>query len=117
MAVPICLRLLEQLILAAASRTFWTAGRRRPMRMAMMAMTTNSSISVKPRIFRRIRIIPHSFRHARTKNKDSENVLGNRGPGGGHDGLEDRKDNEGILNTNAGHSKAALAAPLQALFL
>src|SRR5215210_4475107 len=30
----------------AASRTFWTAGRSRPIRMAMMAMTTNSSISV-----------------------------------------------------------------------
>src|SRR5262245_2429425 len=38
---------------AAASRTFWTAGRSRPMRMAMIAITTNSSISVKaPRIER-----------------------------------------------------------------
>jgi len=33
---------------AAASRTFWTAGNSRPIRMAMMAMTTSSSISVKP---------------------------------------------------------------------
>src|SRR4051812_18864116 len=33
---------------AAAARTFWTAGSRRPMRMAMMAITTSSSISVKP---------------------------------------------------------------------
>ena len=33
---------------AAASRTFCTAGRRRPIRMAMMAMTTSNSISVKP---------------------------------------------------------------------
>src|SRR5881275_1977085 len=32
---------------AAASRTFWTAGSRSPMRMAMMAITTNNSISVK----------------------------------------------------------------------
>src|SRR5262245_14498808 len=32
---------------AAASRTFWTAGRSRPIRIAMMAMTTSSSISVK----------------------------------------------------------------------
>src|SRR5262245_34123572 len=32
---------------AAASRTFWTAGRSRPIRMAMMAMTTSSSIRVK----------------------------------------------------------------------
>src|SRR5262249_39277070 len=30
----------------AASRTFWTAGNSRPMRIAMMAMTTSSSISV-----------------------------------------------------------------------
>src|SRR5262249_4384079 len=34
---------------AAASRTFCTAGSSRPMRMAMMAITTSSSISVNPR--------------------------------------------------------------------
>ena len=34
---------------AAASRTFWTAGSSRPMRIAMMAMTTSSSISVNAR--------------------------------------------------------------------
>src|SRR5262249_54974534 len=44
-----CLRLLEQLMRAAASRTFWTAGKSRPIRMAMMAMTTSSSIRVNPR--------------------------------------------------------------------
>src|SRR5438132_1484278 len=33
----------------AASRTFWTAGSKRPIRMAMMAMTTNSSMRVNPR--------------------------------------------------------------------
>src|SRR6266849_338073 len=32
----------------AASRTFWTAGKSKPIRMAMIASTTNSSISVKP---------------------------------------------------------------------
>src|SRR5262249_53688987 len=32
---------------AAASRTFCTAGRSRPIRIAMMAMTTSNSISVK----------------------------------------------------------------------
>src|SRR5262245_55906519 len=32
----------------AASRTFWTAGNKSPMRTAMMAITTSSSISVKP---------------------------------------------------------------------
>src|SRR5215212_8086136 len=34
---------------AAASRTFCTAGSSRPMRIAMMAITTNSSIKVKAR--------------------------------------------------------------------
>src|SRR5262245_10715528 len=33
---------------AAASRTFCTAGSSSPIRMAMMAMTTNNSIRVKP---------------------------------------------------------------------
>src|SRR5262249_8293128 len=31
-----------------AARTFWTAGRSRPMSTARMAITTSSSISVKP---------------------------------------------------------------------
>ena len=52
MARPICLRLLLHCMRAAASRTFWTAGSSRPMRMAMMAITTNSSISVKAAIRR-----------------------------------------------------------------
>src|SRR5262245_21407861 len=47
---------------AAASRTFWTAGSKRPMRMAMMAMTTSSSISVKPFGLNRIRVMPVSFK-------------------------------------------------------
>jgi hypothetical protein len=47
--MPICLRLFEDCVRAAASRTFCTAGRRSPMRTAMMAITTSSSISVKPR--------------------------------------------------------------------
>ena len=41
-----------QLSRAAASRTFWTAGSSRPIRMAMMAITTSNSISVKPDGFR-----------------------------------------------------------------
>src|SRR5262245_51707055 len=49
MARPSCFMLLEQRMRPAASRTFWTAGSNRPMRMAMMAITTSSSISVKPR--------------------------------------------------------------------
>src|SRR5437762_7636975 len=45
-ARAICLILLLHLVRAAASRTFWTAGRSRPMRTAMMAITTKSSIRV-----------------------------------------------------------------------
>src|SRR3954466_8354690 len=48
MGMPSCLRLLEQLMRAAASRTFWTAGRSRPIRIAMIAITTKSSMRVKP---------------------------------------------------------------------
>src|SRR5262249_25204295 len=45
--MPICLRLLVQAIRLAASRTRCTAGISRPIRTAMMAMTTSSSRSVK----------------------------------------------------------------------
>src|SRR3954454_2401729 len=45
-ARPICLRLLAHWMRAAASRTFCTAGSNRPIRTAMMAITTSSSISV-----------------------------------------------------------------------
>ena len=41
-----CFKLLPHCIRAAASRTFWTAGSSRPIRMAMIAITTRSSISV-----------------------------------------------------------------------
>src|SRR5262249_42323676 len=47
--MPICLRLLKHWMRAAASRTFWTAGTSRPMRIAIIAITTSSSISVKAR--------------------------------------------------------------------
>src|SRR5438874_1413503 len=46
---PICFRLLEHFARLAASRTFWTAGSNRPIRTAIMAITTSSSIRVKPR--------------------------------------------------------------------
>src|SRR5438445_170871 len=49
MAVPICLRLFRQADLRAASRALAKTGKRMAARMAMMAMTTSSSISVKPR--------------------------------------------------------------------
>jgi hypothetical protein len=45
---------------AADSRTFWTAGNNSPMRIAMMAITTSNSISVKPRR------IAATFRHMTT---------------------------------------------------
>src|SRR5262245_8878192 len=43
-----CLRLFWQAMRLDASRTFCTAGRRRPISTAMMAMTTSNSIKVKP---------------------------------------------------------------------
>jgi len=39
---------LEHFIRLAASRIFWTAGNSRPIRIAMIAMTTSSSIRVNP---------------------------------------------------------------------
>ena len=42
---------------AAASRTFCTAGNSNPIRMAMMAITTSSSISVKASRRREMRFI------------------------------------------------------------
>ena len=43
---------LEGDIRPAAARTFWTAGRSSPIRMAMIAITTSSSISVNPALRR-----------------------------------------------------------------
>src|SRR5579871_3634156 len=48
-ARPICLRLLTHCARRAASRAAWTAGRSSAIRTAMIAITTSSSISVKPR--------------------------------------------------------------------
>src|SRR5262249_37665623 len=49
MAMPSCLRLLTHWARRAASRAAWTAGRSRAINTAMIANTTSSSISVKPR--------------------------------------------------------------------
>src|SRR4051812_35217846 len=46
MARPICFRLLVHWDRRAASRAAWTAGNRRAIKTAMMAMTTSSSMSV-----------------------------------------------------------------------
>src|SRR5438067_13741184 len=45
-AIAMLCRLFWHWVRAAASRTFWTAGRSRPIRTAMIAITTSSSISV-----------------------------------------------------------------------
>ncbi len=44
---PTCLRLLVQLMRAALALALASAGKSKPARMAMMAITTNSSMSVK----------------------------------------------------------------------
>src|ERR1700685_4478422 len=46
--MPSCFRLLRHCVRRAASRAAWTAGSNRAIRIAMIAITTNSSISVKP---------------------------------------------------------------------
>ena len=46
---PSCRMLLEQALRRAASRAVCTAGSSRPMSVAMIAITTSSSTSVKPR--------------------------------------------------------------------
>src|SRR5689334_24373395 len=47
--MPICFRLLTHWDRRAASRAAWTAGSRRAIRTAMIAMTTSNSIRVKAR--------------------------------------------------------------------
>src|SRR5262249_17828887 len=44
-----CFRLLPHFIRLAASRIFWTAGSSRPIKIAMIAITTNNSIRVNAR--------------------------------------------------------------------
>jgi len=47
--MAICLQLFKQLVCRAFSRALAKTGKRIAAKMAMMAMTTNSSMSVKPR--------------------------------------------------------------------
>src|SRR5882724_10342818 len=49
MARPSCFKLLTHWMRLAAERAAWTAGSSRPIRTAMIAMTTRSSMSVNPR--------------------------------------------------------------------
>src|SRR5580704_1448550 len=46
--MPNCFRLLRHCVRRAASRAAWTAGSNNAMRIAIIAITTNSSIRVKP---------------------------------------------------------------------
>jgi len=48
--VPICRRLERQLVWRAFSRALAKTGKRIAARIAMIAMTTRSSIRVKPRL-------------------------------------------------------------------
>src|SRR6476620_9416338 len=75
MASPSCLRLFWHLARAAAARTFCTAGNSRPIRMAMMAMTTNNSIRVNPERTRRI--APSFPRSEREKTNERGERSGN----------------------------------------
>ncbi len=54
MARPSCLMLFRHCDLLAASRAAWTAGKSKAISTAMMAITTRSSIRVKPRWKRRL---------------------------------------------------------------
>jgi hypothetical protein len=66
------LRLFWHFIRAAASRTFCTAGNSNPMRIAMIAITTSSSMSVNPASAR-----PAGRRERRTRN-DMDDLTGER---------------------------------------
>src|SRR3954452_23556393 len=97
--MPTCLRLFEQDMRAAASRTFWTAGRSRPIRIAMMAITTSSSISVNPDRSRRMTDLPFR-RSVRRRAAAPQPPPGREQAGGGGDDkaarprLRDRREGE-----------------------
>src|SRR5262245_4364732 len=61
MASPICFRLLTHWERRAASRAACTAGSSRAIRTAMIAITTSSSIRVKPRFILLIRKTPLEY--------------------------------------------------------
>src|SRR5215472_9513018 len=60
MARPICFMLFVHWARRAASRAAWTAGNSRAINTAMIAITTSSSIKVKPRRLKLIRKLPES---------------------------------------------------------
>src|SRR5947209_1888814 len=76
--MPSCLRLLEQLMRLAASRTFCTAGKSKPIRTPMMAITTSNSINVKPGRRRRKAIEDMGPPCEKEKNDCASNQVGLR---------------------------------------
>src|ERR1700679_77088 len=73
----ICLTLFIDCERAAASRTFWTAGMSRPIRIAMIAITTSSSMNVKAdeRCFGLGDIEAHPFRKTVRKDRAENEAL------------------------------------------
>src|SRR3954447_24294523 len=94
--MPICLRLFAHCMRAAADRTFWTAGRSRPIRMAMMAMTTSSSIRVNPRFRAMARLLYRTLRFMIVSAYDM--VLSD----GRRSGRPDRREREPWLGAGPG---------------
>src|SRR4051812_38322206 len=82
MAMPYCFRLLTHWIRLAAARADCTAGSNKAMRTAMIAMTTSSSIRVKPLERRDIRDSPGSC---------VKGTLGERGTSASHGSRIDLK--------------------------
>src|SRR5262245_14440402 len=88
MASPICLRLFEHFKRLAASRTFCTAGSNSPMRIAMIAITTKSSIRVNA--FRVVCISPDVVRVFIGHSIEADRLSPVPRPGSAPGGLGDR---------------------------
>src|SRR5277367_4008374 len=76
MAIPHWRRLLLVCVRAAASRTFCTAGTNSAIRIAMIAITTSSSMRVKPSRFKlTLRNMGATFREKEQKEKERAETL------------------------------------------
>jgi hypothetical protein len=73
--------LFVQLDRRAASRAICTAGSSKATKIPMMAITTRSSTSVKPRVFSRLFMTasPHKKKDEREKNEAAERRSSNPG--------------------------------------
>src|SRR5262245_49354553 len=88
----------------AASRTFCTAGNSSPINTAMMAITTSSSISVKPRVRRDGE---RAGNMTDLPKKDEERAGARRGPAAGHKfgrtvSFPSRLDSQGVAVRHTG---------------